>query len=289
MEASKGKLLAKDSITVIIPVHNSAKTLGTALKSTLMGLSDVDRIHVFLDNCRDNSMDVLNSLSDKRVSVIGKSDEKLGVKSALNNLLQSVETPLVARMDADDVSFPWRFRFQRELISRADIVFSTAIVFGAQLKPLPVLPQYPVRLNGFSAKASLIFANPFVHPSMTARTSVLLDLDGYREEFGQDHGLWLRAAISGVELRRMALPCLAYRFHSKQVSASRRWLEMKELDQQIPALQQQLETNLCLEYGLAGRESILEKLYKEVPALRLEHKGLPSWLRRFKNAHQFTD
>jgi len=274
---------------VIIPVHNSAKTLGSALRSTLKGLSDDDRIHVFLDHCLDNSLDVVNSLSDKRVSIIGKSDEKLGVKGALNNLLESVETPLVSRMDADDLSFPWRFKAQRKFISNADLVFSTAIVFGAQLKPLPVLPQYPIRLKGFSAKASLIFSNPFVHPTMTARTSVLFDLDGYREDFGQDHGLWLRAAIHGCELNRMALPSLAYRFHSKQVSASRRWLEMKESDQEIPTLQKRLESKLCLDHGLDSRASILEKLYEEVPALRLEHKGLPSWLRRIKNARQFTD
>lgn len=243
-------------------------------------MSSTDRLHIYFDACFDDSIAIVKSITDKRLVVVGSSENNLGVRRTLNILLDSVETPLTSRMDADDICFPWRFGHQRKLSKTADLVFSTALVFGPRLRPLPLIPQLPISLKGFPSRASLVFSNPYVHPSMTARTRVLKDLGGYTETFAQDHGLWLRAAIQGFEIVRSALPSIAYRFHHSQFTAGQAWRTMRDQDTRIPKLQEELERALCADLGFLNRFEILQELYRQVPLMRLEHQGLPNWLKK---------
>jgi hypothetical protein len=268
-------------------VHNAEETLRLSVISTLGSLGADDRLHVFFDACTDDSVAVIKNVRDRRLRVVGASKEKLGVKGTLNELLATVETSFVSRMDADDMSFPWRFRRQKALLSGYDFVFSTAIVFGKSMRPMPIIPQLPISLSGFASHAALLFGNPFVHPSMSAKTEVIRHLGGYKENFGQDYGLWLRAALQDFTFLRDALPSIGYRFHPNQVSSSKDWAVLRASDTTIANLQSQLELKIIKDYGLQDREEVLQRLYFEVPLLKYEHKGLPKWLRAWKDARRF--
>lgn len=272
---------------MIIPAHKAAKTIRLSIRSTLFALRREDRIHIFLDgNCTDTE-NAVKEFRDPRVRIVGKSEHPLGVSAALNLLLESVETEYVSRMDADDITLPWRFEVQRKLLRQYDFVFSTAVVFGKDLKPFPILPQYPIRLEGNSARSALVFGNPFVHPSMIARLNSVARLNGYTEEFGQDYGLWMRAALNGQQLIRTALPCIAYRFHSAQFSSSRKWRDMRDTDTTLERLNQSLLRKLLSELGLASKDQLRFWLYTKHRMLAFEHKGLPGWLRRIKDGKRF--
>jgi glycosyltransferase involved in cell wall biosynthesis len=270
-----------------MPIHNSEDTLHLAIASTLRALSPRDKLHVYFDDCTDRSRLIVESFRDARIDVVGHSRTRLGVRSALNNLLESVNTKFVSRMDADDVCFPWRFRIQRRLLSKAQFVFSTALIFGRTLKPLPVIPQIPSSLRGNLARAVLVFGNPYVHPTMSAHSETIFSLGGYTEEFAQDHGLWLRAAIGEKSILRDAFPTIAYRFHPNQFSSSLKWMQLRDADEVIAGLQSILELQLCEELKFSNRAELLNYIYRVNPLMKLEHKGLPDWLRRRKDVSRF--
>jgi glycosyltransferase involved in cell wall biosynthesis len=270
-----------------MPVHNAEKTLRTALRSTLSAMGRGDRLHIFLDDCSDDSFEILHRTIDERILIVGQSMERVGVKEALNKLIDSVESKYISRMDADDIMFPWRLKKQKQLLRKYDFVFSTAVVFGKALRPLPVLPQLPIKLAGFASQAALLFGNPFVHPSMSARTAAIVELGGYTEDFAQDFGLWLRASLRDYSFFRDPAPSIAYRFHPGQVSSTKAWFDSRDSDRVISQLQGKLERKLAKQHKLAGKSQILDVLYKEVPLLRIEHKGLPASLRKWKDAKRY--
>lgn len=145
-----------------------------------------------------------------------KLDEKLQ-----SGLLES-QFEYVARMDADDIALPWRWARQMKLAESTgvDAVFSTAIVFGKELRPLPVLPQAPITLYSADVASSLVTGNPLVHPSLFAKKGALIDVGGYMPSPAEDLSLWLRMSLKGKSFLRDAFPSILYRYSPASMSHS---------------------------------------------------------------------
>lgn len=185
-----------------------------------------------LDNCTDDTKAVLNKIHDPRVNIY-ESQEQLGVHRGLNVLLSKARGKYIARMDADDVSLPWRFKSQLKAVRRigCDFLFSNAIIFGKSVLPFGFLPQLPFRLMPDLAPYSLIVANPFVHPSMLAKASALRSLKGYRDSSAEDYELWIRASIEGFTLAKVGSYSLLYRVHKNQLTQQDSWKRKLAQDQ----------------------------------------------------------
>lgn len=208
-------------ITVIIPAKNAASSIRSAVSSTLRGLPSGSRVLVRSDGSTDATADLIRSLGDPRVEVV-ESAESIGVAASLNQLLDLIDTPLVARMDADDIVLPGRWSAQTHALrSGADIAFTPVINWFAGT-PL-IKPQRLEPVVGAIAPLMLLVDNPFMHPTMLARTSILRDLGGYRPVPSEDYELWLRAAARGARLERAAVPRVIYRRHPGQVTAQVAW------------------------------------------------------------------
>ena len=207
-----------------MPAHNAAKTIGAAVKSTLRALPADAELLIFLDGCTDRSEEVLTQIEDVRLRVI-KSDENVGVAAGLNHLLDSARGKYIARMDADDVCLPGRFRRQVKAIEHtgSDFVFSNAILFGKSIPPLGLMPQAPLALTGVDVSLALIFGNPFVHPTMFARAASINGLGGYRNLPAEDYDLWLRASAQGSVMRRINSFGILYRVHKAQLTSQLTW------------------------------------------------------------------
>jgi glycosyltransferase involved in cell wall biosynthesis len=211
-------------VSVIMPAHNAAKTIRKAIQSTLIALPRNSELLVFIDGCSDETERIVAGFEDPRIKVI-VSEVNVGVAAALNTMIQSAVGEFIARMDADDICLPYRFRLQlREIRKRkSDFVFSNAILFGRSLTPLGVLPQFPFRLTGESVKFALVFGNPFVHPTMLARASALERLGGYRKLPAEDYDLWIRASKEGLRMSRTNAYGILYRVHSSQLTQQKSW------------------------------------------------------------------
>ncbi|WP_372512437.1 glycosyltransferase family 2 protein [Gordonia aquimaris] len=204
-------------LSVIMPAHNAERTIHSAVSSTLYALPRDSELVVGLDGSTDGSLEILGSTKDPRLRIL-ESSTKLGVASTLNRLLDATDSKVVARMDADDVSLPWRFRQQERAYVPGTIQFGNVAHFGDGFRvprpvaPLPIRPHVSVGL--------LLFENPFAHPTMFANREVIARLGSYREVPAQDYDLWMRAATSRVAMSRAALPVVAYRHHDSQITGS---------------------------------------------------------------------
>lgn len=274
------------AITVIMPAYQAERTVESAIRSTLRALPAQGRILVRDDGSDDGTVDAVRRLQDRRVRLL--QGENVGVAAGLRMLLAEVDTPLVARMDADDVCLPHRFKAQvARLAKGVDVVFGTVLAMTDH-KALAAVP-IPVPVGPGEFPLHLLIANAVPHATLLARTSTLTAVGGYRLTPAEDYDLWLRLAAAGVPMARHWLPMIRQRQHAGQVSMSEPWKVRFRADgllrQSYAALAQET-------FGVAPDwvEPLMTAWLKEEPlrtpaleefALRLRDKaqGL-SWLRR---------
>lgn len=211
-------------LIVGLPAFNAEGTIRAAVVSTLRAMPRDSQLVVLDDRSTDGTLNVLDSIADRRLLVI-LSETNVGGGSARNRILAETDSELVAAMDADDVTLRWRFGLQLRALERYDLVFSSAVKFGTvtnnshpdspgkrRIRPSATIPLQPKEFP-----AALLFHSPVWHPTMAARRSAIANVGGYRpERYGQDYELWLRLAAAGARMYRLGTPVIAYRESSKQ-------------------------------------------------------------------------
>lgn len=209
-------------LSVLLPARNAEATVHRAVTSTLRAMPRDAELVVLDDGSTDSTAAVVRSVRDPRLRLI-EGQGSGGVANALDLLLDRTDSDLVARMDADDVSLPWRFRTTLPALDRdADVVFSPVIAWNGRT-PWSARPGVPVPISPEAFGLHLLMTNPVSHPTMLARRSVLEAAGGYRDAPSEDYDLWLRLAADGVPARRVATWGLLYRVHPDQVTASADW------------------------------------------------------------------
>jgi glycosyltransferase involved in cell wall biosynthesis len=206
---------------------DAASTIRTALTSTLRALPRDADIIVLDDGSTDGTADVVDGLGDHRIRLIreGKSQ---GYAAARRRLFDQSDCETVAVMDADDITFPWRFRMQLPALRRADLVVSTVVRFEDGSHRFR--PAIPLPISPSAVPLYLIAGCPLSHPTLIARRSVLEAVGGYREVVVEDYDLYLRSITSGFQLARTGIPVLAYRMHPGQTSRSQQFHARAQAD-----------------------------------------------------------
>jgi len=153
--------------------------------------------------------------------------ENQGLTAALNAGLAACQTEVVARMDADDVSVPERFERQWQLISEGyDLVGTGMVEFDEDPDAPGTLRVPPTGSERIRSHARS--HNPFNHPTMMYRKSVVERVGGY-EPFGkmEDYWLGLRMIDGGARVENIAEPLLKYRVGSGAFSRRGGWAEAR--------------------------------------------------------------
>lgn len=162
-------------------------------------------LHDFLENKRT---------IDSRI-VIVHNEENIGLTKSLNKALKIVQGEYVARMDADDISYPERFERQLEYmeIHKNVGVCGSYIDFFGDKKGQG---KYPiVHENIF-----LFVENCFAHPTVFIRARLLKQYK-YDESYkvSQDLALWIKLYAEGVEFGNLPIALLKYRFSKSQITS----------------------------------------------------------------------
>ncbi len=215
-------------LSILLPAHNAEGTIERAVRSTLASMDADSELVVFDDASTDGTAAVLASVADRRMRVIA-SASSLGVAGALNALLESTSSELVARMDADDVMLRRRLERQRRAIDRGlDVVFTTVVQWRPDRRR--VRPPAPTSIGPAAFPYHLLVTNPVAHPTMFARRSSIAGVGGYRTIPSEDYDLWVRLARNGARIARLGLPGILYRVHPNQITSSMEWRHSSWLD-----------------------------------------------------------
>lgn len=209
-------------VTVGIPFYNSEKYLADAVKSTLNQTYTNLEIILINDGSTDASLKMAKEFeeNDTRVSVISDG-ENAGLPKRLNQLSELAKGKYYARMDADDIMFPNRIKFQVEYLTNNPEVdlLGTGLVAIDNSNTIIGL-----RTGSFSNKITLktTIKDPWApHPSITGKTKWFKN-NNYDETLrrSQDFELWIRT-VENSNFVRLKEPLLFYREASTSSMAKR--------------------------------------------------------------------
>lgn len=207
-------------VSVVMPCRNAGGTIDEAVESILGGtFADLELIAVD-DGSTDDTPDRLAvwERRDHRLRVVHRPRGDL--IAALNAGLDASGTPLVARMDADDVSLPNRLAAQVAFMdARPEVAVLGSLVQG--------FPEGDVRegfriyidwLNGLVSHddiaRQIFIESPLVHPSVMLRREWVEKVGAYQERgWPEDYDLWLRLLEAGAVFSKVPQVLLLWREH----------------------------------------------------------------------------
>jgi glycosyltransferase involved in cell wall biosynthesis len=209
--------MANSQLTVVMPAYNAEKTIAAAIQSVLCQSYPDFELWVLEGNSKDRTVEVARSFSDPRVKVF-----ELGSLNFQNTpayALERAQTEWLARMDADDLSFPNRFQEQMDVVrQRPDLVLvgtqrAYLTPFGhifeiAEKVVSKEVDQSNLQLKGKDRKF-------FVDASVIFKRSAALEVGGYDPEFQMgDIPLWFRLLNHGKGWE-ISQPLYLYRLHPR--------------------------------------------------------------------------
>lgn len=180
-------------VSVVMPVHNALPFLDAAVRSIVcQTFSDFEFV-ILDDASTDGSTERLRywATQDSRIRLL-EAKQKLGPALSSDRVAREASAPIVARMDADDVSYPDRLERQLEVLSRhldVGVVGSLGDVIDS--RGHTVRGRDPWRLK----RASWFV--PFAHGTLMYRRTLFDQVGGYRKAcvYWEDQDLIARMRI----------------------------------------------------------------------------------------------
>ena len=148
------------------------------------------------------------------------------------------EGELIARMDSDDISDPYRLQEQVSYFLEnpsVSVLGSSYYLIDSNNNILKVV--HPPSGNS-AIRRFFYFTNPICHPSVMMRRHCLTDLGGYSYSLhAEDYDLWVRLSLSSKCIfHNLSKPLLSYRSVSIGEARSSRNAYVSMLTTQVNAL-----------------------------------------------------
>jgi glycosyltransferase involved in cell wall biosynthesis len=208
------------AISVLMPVYNAEKYIESAVDSILnQTFTDFEFI-IINDGSTDSTFKILEkyAMNDERIRLISR--ENKGLVETLNEGINLARAPLLARMDADDVSLPNRLELQKSFLDEHPDV----MCLGGKVE----LIDAKGRCIGFSLQGvtheeleliALQGVTPFCHPSVLMNKQAVMNAGGYKSEHypAEDFGLFLSLCLS-AKVASLEEIVLLYRVHDEAIS-----------------------------------------------------------------------
>ena len=200
-------------VSVVMPVHNALPYLDAAVESILNQTYGDFEFVILDDASTDGSTERLRAWAsrDARIRLL-EVTSNLGPARSSDRVANAATASVVARMDADDISFPQRLADQLAVLDRHPDVGVVGGLFDI-IGPDDQIVRGP-ELWRLGQPASV---PPFGNGPLTYRREIFEQVGGYREEceFWEDNDLILRmAAVTKV----MVLPYAVYQVRQARVS-----------------------------------------------------------------------
>lgn len=198
-------------------VYNAEKYLDEAIASILKQTYCTFEFIIINDGSTDNSLNIIHEYmqSDNRIILIDQPN--YGLPYSLNAGLSIARGKYIARMDADDISFPKRFEYQVSFMERnprVGVCGTWAEVFGSSSGVI----KHPLQHN--ELKAKLLFNVCFAHPTVMIRLDVLrnnnIEYD-LKYANSQDYKLWSEL-VDITEFANVPKVLLKYRITSSSIT-----------------------------------------------------------------------
>jgi glycosyltransferase involved in cell wall biosynthesis len=138
-------------------------------------------------------------------------DANVGLGVALDKGMAACAHDIIARMDADDIALPHRFAVQVPLVeSGVDLVGSSLLEFGSD--PDDIVGRRVPPIDAAAIVRYARFHQPFNHPTVVYRRSVVEAAGGYRHlALMEDYLLFAKMIERGARVANVEEPLVLYR------------------------------------------------------------------------------
>jgi len=167
-------------LTVLMPVYNAERFLSEAIDSILAQTFTNFEFLIIDDASTDNSAAIIRAYTDPRIRYI-RNEKNLGISATLNRGIELSSTEWIARMDADDISYPERlekqFAFCEQHRDCALLSCWTRVITE---------DKQPVRTEKYNSRYyyyNLTFECWIYHPTIFFKKSVARYTVPYAEDF----------------------------------------------------------------------------------------------------------
>lgn len=212
---------ATPTISVILPVYNSAPYLAATIESILaQTLPDFELI-VLNDGSTDNSVAIIHSFSDNRIRYLEQPNR--GLVYTLNRGISEARGRYIARIDADDLCLPERFAKQAAWLDahpQTALAGCFVTFINEQGEETGIWPEDRNNYTAAQIRHTLPYLNCMAHPGIMARTEVMR---AYRynpaQQHIEDYDLWLRMQAEGEVMEKVPEVLLLYRVHTTSITS----------------------------------------------------------------------
>ncbi len=206
-------------ISVILPTYNGGSDLFLSVRSILMQTYDNFELLLIDDGSTDESLLLLGNIKDERLKIF-KNSRNMGLSYSLNLGISLSNGEFIARMDADDISYPNRFEKQLKFLlvnPEVDLLATKCVTFDGHTNEL--LGYLPFKESHEELAENMAWSHiPMPHPSWMGRSQWFKN---YLYKFpevkrAEDQELLVRASFDS---RYYALPdtLLAYRYSAQSI------------------------------------------------------------------------
>lgn len=204
-------------ISVILPFYNAEKSLEYALQSICEQTFQHFECLLIDNNSTDQSKDIaqLFCVRDTRFTLLHEA--KQGVVHAHNKGLSVAQGRYIARMDADDWSFPNRLQVQFDFLEshpNADVIAGQA-EYVAHKPETAGFARYVRWSNQIVSERDIYLKqfveSPIINPTAMWRKKASKIHGTYLQgPFPEDYELWLRWLSKGVKIHKIAQPVIMW-------------------------------------------------------------------------------
>ena len=184
-------MMSRCEVSIGLPFHNNQGTLADAIRSVYAQSFNNWELILFDDGSKDDSLNIAQSVEDKRVKVVHR-EQNIGLGNSLNEIAKIASSRYLFRMDADDLMHPERIVKQLSCLINSpevDLVGSIAYTINRQNNPTGIRGN---PINRVSLE-SILEHGLMVHPTVCGRTD-WFRRNPYDESLtkAQDLELWCR-------------------------------------------------------------------------------------------------
>lgn len=205
-----------------MPAYNAEKYISEAIES-ILNQTFTNFEFVIIDDCStDKTWEIIQKYAqkDKRIIAI-KNEKNLKLSATLNKGIEVCKADYIARMDADDWSYPNRLAKQYEVISKD----SKIGILGGSMEvcdeDLKVLNFRKYNISDSEIRKNLFKYSPFCHPATMFKKEALLK-ERYNSylDLAEDYDLYFRIGRE-YKFENLSDVLLKYRTSITQSSSSR--------------------------------------------------------------------
>jgi glycosyltransferase involved in cell wall biosynthesis len=195
-------------------VYNGEQYIAEAVNSILTQTYEDFEFLIIDDASTDETPKLLEYFARKDSRIrIHRNSENMQLAATLNVGLNLAQSPLVARMDADDIAMPHRLQTQVDFMrTHPDItVCGTALEECERAEKRWVPPETHEEIC-----AKMLFQCCLYHPTVIYRKAEVLALGGYDDSRSgaEDYDLWQRLIeVPSVRFTNLNIPLLRKRIH----------------------------------------------------------------------------